>query len=322
MAHEACEVGVMKRARWEVLLDRFIDYQAVVLGRSASTLANHRRRVSMWLMFLATRRKSAAAATREDAMLFWRNHREVYAPGTLNHMLSSLRQFYRWLKEVEGVETECPFEDFRNMSPIPVARKTWLTSDDIKKILRMPLPATPRHLRDRALFAILVSTAARIKEVLALDVGQLRPDIGRVMLQYTKTGVPREALLLEEVWPIIEAYIVSGRPRLLKSPSQTALFIGTRNGNRLSYKQAWHAMHRLADMAGVPHFSPHDIRRSVATIMRDANIPIDVIAAMLGHTKLSTTEMYLRWNASARLATAREMHPLRGEVITPDALNL
>jgi integrase/recombinase XerD len=203
----------------------------------------------------------------------------------------AVRGFHRFAVR-EGLTTVDPSASVRPPSPAKRLPKA-LPLADIERILEAAgAPGTTLAMRDRALLELLYGTGARISEAVGLDLDDLDPTEGTVLLRGKGSKeriVPVGSYALEAV----HTYLVRGRPELSSTGTGVpALFLNARGG-RLSRQSAWTVLVRAAERAGVrAEVSPHTLRHSFATHLLDGGADVRVVQELLGHASVTTTQVY------------------------------
>jgi integrase/recombinase XerD len=168
-----------------------------------------------------------------------------------------------------------------------------LPLSDIEAILEAAgAPGTTLAMRDRALLELLYGTGARISEAVGLDVDDLDPGEGTVLLR-GKGGKERVVPVGSYAREAVEAYLVRGRPNLAATGRGTAALFLNARGGRLSRQSAWAVLAKAAERAGVTaEVSPHTLRHSFATHLLDGGADVRVVQELLGHASVTTTQVY------------------------------
>jgi integrase/recombinase XerD len=171
-----------------------------------------------------------------------------------------------------------------------------LTIDQIHKML--DLASTDSiSIRDRAVLEILYSTGARVSELISLDVNDfmvvsLIESESRAMKLRGKGGKERVVPLGSFAKDALDDYLIRSRPNLLKKSSERALFLNQKGG-RLTRQSVWNIVLAAAQRAGITEsVSPHSIRHSFATHLLDGGADIRVVQELLGHSSVTTTQIY------------------------------
>ena len=211
--------------------------------------------------------------------------------GSAARTVVAVRGFHKFAVR-EGLTQVDPATAVRPPSPAKRLPKA-LPLADIEAILDAAgSPGTALALRDRALLEVLYGTGARISEAVGLDLDDLDPEQGTVLLrgQGSKERiVPVGSFALDAV----QSYLVRGRPELSAvGRGLPAVFLNARGG-RLSRQSAWTVLAKAADRAGVTaEVSPHTLRHSFATHLLDGGADVRVVQELLGHASVTTTQVY------------------------------
>jgi integrase/recombinase XerD len=216
-------------------------------------------------------------------------HEAGIAARSAARMLSSVRAFYRHRAERrEGAPD--PTEELKGPRvgrPLP---KT-LTREDLEKLLAAPDGEEPEAVRDRAMLALLFSSGLRVSELCGLPLGSIdaRQRLVRVR---GKGGKDRLVPVSGRALEAVAHYAGAARAALLEGRSSRDLFV-TRRGGRMTRQNLWERLRRWALAAGLSTIpSPHVLRHSFATSLLGGGADLRAVQAMLGHSQLSTTEIY------------------------------
>jgi integrase/recombinase XerC len=242
------------------------------------------------------------------------------AKNSVGRKLSAIRSLYRFLLREEMISE----------SPMPVARKhggrlsafsikldkrlpSFLTEDEMQRLLEAPDPATPLGLRDRAIMELIYAAGLRVSELVSLQDNQI--DLYSRELRVTGKGNKERLVLIGK--PAVDAinrYIKSGRPLLMKDKkTDMALFVNY-HGTRLTARWIQKQMLKYAKSAGIrQEVHPHLLRHSFATHMLDGGADLRVVQELLGHASLSTTQIYTHVSRSHARKVYLASHPLAKE---------
>jgi integrase/recombinase XerD len=168
--------------------------------------------------------------------------------------------------------------------------------DEVERLLEAAGPEEdPRAIRDRALLEFLYGTGARISEATGLDVDELQLDDDPVVRLAGKGGKHRIVPVGSYAMRALQAYLVRARPLLAAKSRRAsvvpAVFLNARGG-RLTRQGAWGVLQAAADRAGLADVSPHTLRHSFATHLLDGGADIRVVQELLGHSSVTTTQIY------------------------------
>ena len=276
----------------------YLDHLLVERGLADNTLKSYRRDLRRYVGWLADRGVTDLAAVREDTvtgfLVALREGDPDHPPlgaGSAARTVVAVRGFHRFTVR-EGLTAVDPSASVRPPAPAKRLPKA-LPLADIERILDAAgAPGTALALRDRALLEVLYGTGARISEAVGLDLDDLDPEQGTVLLRGKGSKeriVPVGSFALEAV----EAYLVRGRSELSAAGRGVpAMFLNARGG-RLSRQSAWTVLAKAADRAGVTaEVSPHTLRHSFATHLLDGGADVRVVQELLGHASVTTTQVY------------------------------
>jgi integrase/recombinase XerD len=267
-------------------------------GLAENTLKSYRRDLRRYVGHLAGHGIEDLSAVTESAVSgFLMSLREgdpehqPLSAGSAGRTVVAVRGFHRFAVR-EGLAQDDPAAAVRPPTSAKRLPKA-LPLSDIEAILEAAgAPGTTLALRDRALLELLYGTGARISEAVGLDVDDLDPGEGAVLLR-GKGGKERVVPVGSYAREAVEAYLVRGRPNLAATGQGTsALFLNARGG-RLSRQSAWSVLAKAAERAGVTaEVSPHTLRHSFATHLIDGGADVRVVQELLGHASVTTTQVY------------------------------
>lgn len=284
--------------------EAFLTHLTVERGRSPRTISAYRHDLLVLCGFLERRGTGCLQADRDDLRAYSsRLADRGLASSTRARMLVSVRGLYRFLATEEILESDpaLHLETPRRPDSLPKA----LDRDQVESILdavgEAACKGEPAVMRDRALLEFLYGTGARVSEACGLGFGDLDMDASLVRLlgkrdkeRIVPIGVPARHALSD--------YLDQGRPAILESASGSrsvrdsadAVFLGVR-GRRMSRQGVWEAIRRWANRCGIPSdVSPHVMRHSCATHLLEGGADIRIVAELLGHASVSTTQIYTR----------------------------
>jgi integrase/recombinase XerC len=290
------------------LIRRWLQQRAAD-GIAGTTVARDERFIVRWTYYLAMQGRSLPLATYNDALGMaaelrtWR-----WAAGTQRHFLTAMHELHRWLVRHEYAERD-PWVSIRGprvASRIPRV----LSADAIKSMLDELYRPHWRDIRDRALMAMLYGTAARIGEVLAANVSDV--DLAGATVTVMGKGLRERCLpLIPSVRDAVDLYLRQVRPNLTHTRGGDGpLFLG-RHGGRMDYTVAREALLRAAKRVDVTgRVNPHNFRHSCATHLLDAGADLRAVQELLGHSDLSSTQIYTHVAQSRLVSEVATRHPL------------
>ncbi len=292
------------------LLDRFLDALWMERGLSEHTLAAYRRDLEGLARWLHEQRQGPLeGASRHDLLTYLQLRVTGGAkPRTTARLLSSLRRFYRYLVR-ENLLSEDPsarIDGPKLGRGLPKA----LTEAEVEALLAAPNTADPLGLRDRAMLEVLYASGLRVSELVGLDLYRVSLQQGLVRV-LGKGSKERLVPLGEEAVNWLDHYLADARSALVKGQATAALF-PTRRGEAMTRQAFWYLIKRYARQAGITsHLSPHTLRHAFATHLLNHGADLRVVQMLLGHSNLSTTQIYTHV-ARERLKALHAQHHPRG----------
>jgi tyrosine recombinase XerC len=277
----------------ETLLERFLAMLAAEKNRSVYTLRNYASDLRPYFAFLDEEEHvDLLAADRRNVRSYLAGLMEAkVAPASIARKLSTLRSFYRFLKQTGRVEVN-PCEGMRG--PKRERRlPSFLSEEEVSALVVAPESDRPQGLRNRALLELLYAAGVRVGEVFNLNVAdlELSPDGGLLRVR-GKGNKQRVVLVGRPAARALKRYLRHGRPRLAKGP-QEALFLN-RDGERLSMRAVQTIVRKAALASGLDKRAhPHLLRHTFATHMLDGGADLRVVQELMGHANANTTQVYL-----------------------------
>ncbi|MGH9159079.1 MAG: site-specific tyrosine recombinase XerD [Vicinamibacteraceae bacterium] len=290
------------------LVDTYLDHLRVARRLSAHTVEGYGHDLLLLARFAAGREQPIEALDRGALEAFVRGlMSEGYSPRTVARAVATLRSFYRFLL-LERRLTDDPAADLRApraWQPLPHC----LSLEEVDALLAAPDVSTPRGVRDRALIELLYATGLRVSELLDLKPADLNLDAGCV----TCTGKGNKQRLVpigQQASDWVRRYAREVRPRLLKGRTSARLFVNARGGTGLTRVGFWGILRQYAQQAAIKsRTSPHIIRHSFATHLLERGADLRAIQAMLGHSDLSTTQIYTHVLEARLKQLYEQFHP-------------
>lgn len=295
--------------RSEELVDRFLDAIWMERGLSQNTLGAYRADLMTLGRGLAEHDKSIDEADKSDLLDFIAGRVEGGAkPRSTARQLSSFRRFFRYIMR-EGMRDSDPTADIE-MPRIGRSLPKTLTEEEVDALLNAPNTDEPLGHRDRAMLELLYATGLRVSELINLRQSQINFNQG-VLRIIGKGDRERLIPLGEESQRWLRDFIDGPRMEILLE-RQTDYLFPTRRGDRMTRQAFWHIIKRYAEKAGVrKKLSPHSLRHAFATHLLNRGADLRVVQLLLGHSDLSTTQIYTHV-ARERLKDLHGDHHPRG----------
>ena len=291
------------------LIDSWLDQQWLEKGLSEHSLESYRRDIRQLAIWLQGQHANLQQCQRYQLLEFLADrHQKGVAARSVARQLSAVKSFYRWLKR-EGRIEEDPallIERPKTGRPLP---KT-LTEADVEALLAAPDVSTPLGLRDRAMLELIYATGLRVTELVTLTQSQINPRQGLVRV-IGKGDKERLVPLGEEALHWLARYLREARPLLL-GDNQELLF-PSRRGTCMTRQTFWHRIKQMAMVAGVEKkLSPHTLRHAFATHLLNHGADLRVVQLLLGHSDLSTTQIYTHVAQQRLQDLYQKHHPRSG----------
>lgn len=286
-------------------LDPFLSYLRAERNLAPLTVEAYASDVARWLMWLRSVSTSASAATRqqvEDYALALAAQK--LSPRSRRRHLAALRVFHRFLKE-ESLAPSDPTE-LVDLPKYGRALPQVVGTSELDRLLAAPSTTTARGLRDRAMLEVMYACGLRVSELVRLKSADLNLTDGFVVV-FGKGRKERVIPLGRAAIAQAQRYQSEARQQLLRARTSPFFFVTARGGpmTRVAFWKLLRAHARQAGLRTIP--SPHKLRHSFATHLVERGADLRVVQAMLGHTSLTTTQIYTHVNAK-RLRDVYDAH--------------
>ena len=279
-------------------------------GLSENTLAAYRRDLSLYDEWLGeqTAESLLTAGSSQIQSYLGLKLRQGASPRSSARFLSAARSFYRWALR-EGHIVEDPtlrIESPKQGRPLPKS----LSETDVERLLGAPDLELALEFRDRTMLEMLYACGLRVSELVGLQVEQVGLNQGIVRV-LGKGGNERLVPMGEEALDWLTQYMRGPRIELLKGQSSNVLFPSNRS-REMTRQTFWYRIKIYAERAGIKkHLSPHTLRHAFATHLLNHGADLRVVQMLLGHSDLSTTQIYTHV-AQQRMQELHEQHHPRG----------
>jgi len=289
------------------LIERFADALWVENGLSENTLAAYRRDLCGFAAWLANKHMRLADASAVELLAYLaERYRDGRALRSSARLLSSLRRFYRYLVR-EGRRQDDPSANIESPKldrPLPYT----LSEAEVESLLAGPDVTEAVGLRDRAMLELLYASGLRVSELVALDAERVNLVQGVVRV-LGKGNKERLVPVGDEAVAWIQRYCRQARPQLLRGRSSNRLFVSRKNGS-ITRQAFWYRLRAYALRSGIRgHLSPHTLRHAFATHLVNHGADLRVVQMLLGHSDLSTTQIYTHVARERLRQIHREHHP-------------
>ncbi|MFI5096409.1 MAG: site-specific tyrosine recombinase XerD [Candidatus Acidiferrales bacterium] len=271
----------------------FLTYVRVEKGLSPNTVSAYRRDLLKFDDFAKKRKLTLEAISRDDLVDFLASlYRQKLESRTVARHLVTMRNFFRFTL-IQELRTEDPSLNLES----PKIRRSlpgYLRLEEVEKLLSQPDEKQPAGLRDRAMLEVLYSTGLRVSELVGLRVMDMDRAAGCVRC-IGKGNKERIVPIGKKALNLVDRYLRDARPKLIQKGKQanpTALFIN-RRGGPLSRVGVWKILSAYGRQAGMRRgLTPHMLRHSFATHLLEGGADLRSVQLMLGHSDISTTQIY------------------------------
>ena len=295
-------------------IERFLVYLTAERGFSDNTVAAYGNDLSQLSLFAEeeTSRRglvpSWANFGRQEMLAYLLSLQErQYAETTRARKIAAARSFFKFLR-AEGIISEDPT---RNMESLNVGRSLPkpISVSQVRALLEQPVKqSTPEARRDSAMLQLLYASGMRVSELVSLNLEDVNTSSGDVRC-FGKGHKERIIPIHEKAVSTVEEYVSQARPRLLRRDEERALFLNHR-GERLTRQGFWQILKEYAKAAGLAgEVTPHTLRHSFATHMLSGGADLRAVQELLGHSNISTTQVYTHLTTEHVRRAYERAHP-------------
>jgi len=279
-------------------------------GLSDNTLSAYRSDLALCRAWLSEHHGiglTTASAQHIEAWLASEHHRT--AATTLNRRLSTLRRFYQWALRMHHTETDPCLNIVAARQAVRIPKT--LSEKQVEALLAAPSVDHALGIRDRSMLETLYATGLRVSELIGINVLDVDLNQGVLRVMHGKGDKARIVPLGGEASHWIERYMTQSRPTLMRERADKALYLTIR-GAAMSRQMFWKLVEKYALRADIrAPISPHVLRHAFATHLLNHGADLRVVQLLLGHTDISTTQIYTHV-ARERLKTLHAQHHPRG----------
>ena len=290
-------------------IDTFIDHLWLEDGLSKNTLESYRADLSQFNVWLNKQQIQLLAVSQGDIQQYLSIKFPQSKPRSISRLIASLRRFYRYALREHLIEAD---PTLQIESPkLPRSLPKSLNEQEVTELLNAPDINQPIGLRDRAMLELLYASGLRVSELVTIKVNEVSTQDGVVRVT-GKGSKTRLVPMGEEAADWIDKYLNYARPEILKRQLCDALFV-TNRGEMMTRQAFWYLIKRYALIAGInKHMSPHVLRHAFATHLLNHGADLRVVQMLLGHSDISTTQIYTHV-ARERLKQLHSDHHPRGK---------
>jgi len=294
------------------VFNKYIQYLEAERNASYYTIRNYKADLLDFFYFLRKKKVDSLEKVDRKVLRDYLSHlvEQGIVKASIARKLSAIRSFYRYLVR-EKIISANPIE----MVSSPKLDKrlpSFLTLDEVEKLLNTPDLSTPQGQRDRALLELLYASGLRVSELVSLELGQINPDTNEIRV-WGKGSKERVVLMGKPAAEALRNYLIHGRPKLLGEKRSNALFLN-RYGQRIPERRVQKMLENYAKKAGIgKKVHPHMLRHTFATHLLDGGADLRVVQELLGHARLSSTQIYTHVTKGQARKVYLSAHPLAKE---------
>ena len=291
------------------IIDQFIDHLWLEDGLSKNTLNSYRFDLSIFVSWLAETKKIELLDVSElEIQEFLAFKFPTSKSRSISRLLATLRRFFRFLLRENKIKED---PTLKIQTPkIPKSLPKSLSEDEVEGLLEAPDIKTDVGMRDRSMLELLYACGLRVSELVGIQLTEviLTDGVIRVTGKGSKT---RLVPMGEEAVDWIKKYLVESRQNILNKQTSKFLFV-TNRGGKMTRQAFWYLIKKYALMANIDKpMSPHILRHAFATHLINHGADLRVVQMLLGHSDISTTQIYTHV-ARERLKKLHQEHHPRG----------
>ncbi len=287
-------------------IKNFLDFIENDKKASTNTLQSYRRDIMQYNNYVEENKVNYLKVDEEEIREYLKYMNEIgKKSSTISRSLASIRSFYQYLLRVKKVKRD-PTEGIQSPK-IEKRVPSVLTSQEVELLLEQPKDIDLKGIRDKAMLEFAYATGMKVTEIISLDLEDVNLEEGYVTCKNKdKTrNIPLGSLSLKA----LKDYVENSRNILIKDENVTALFVNT-NGQRLTRQGFWKIVKYYKDQAHITkEITPHILRHSFATHLLQNGADLKAIQTMLGHSDISSTQIYMQFQDATIQNIYKKAHP-------------
>jgi len=290
----------------EEILQAFLDFLAVEKGLSLNTIDSYSRDLKKLFQFFKKEKIIWSRAKEENLTAFIHSQSRMgLSSRSLARLISSIKSFYKYLI-LDGIIDKNPAVNLSSPK-IWLKLPQFLSVEEVELLLSQPDQESKRGLRDKAMLELLYATGLRVSELISLKLKDVNLKDG-FLLTRGKGSKERIVPIGRQACQAVSRYIDEVRPLLLKKPD-SSLFLSNRS-RAFSRQGFWKLLKTHAKKAGLgSKISPHVLRHSFATHLLERGADLRSVQMMLGHTQITTTQIYTHVSRERLRQVYEKYHP-------------
>ena len=290
-------------------VEDYLRYSQVERGLSNNTITAYRQDLTSFISFLQKENLTSWPTQAVDIDAFLAEQRDQKkATSSISRLITSLRKFYQWLvrQNIQKLNPMLEIDSPKKRRTLPVA----LTVNEVNNLLEQPDTKKQLGLRDRALLETLYATGIRVSELINLKFTDLHEELKLVKV-FGKGSKERLIPISEVALSWIDSYKEKVRdPLILKIGKNTDFIFLNSRGGSLTRQAVWQIIKHYCKMAGIQkNVTPHTLRHTFATHLLENGADLRVVQEILGHSDISTTQIYTNLSQKHILQVYEKTHP-------------
>ena len=284
----------------------FLDFLKDDKKLSDNTLQSYRRDIEQYEKYVSDNKINYLKVTEETILEYMEFLREENKKeSTISRSLASIRSFYQYLIRVKKIKKDPTM----TIESPKISKRTpnILTSKEVELLLDQPKDVDLKGTRDKAMLEFAYATGMRVTEMISLDIDDVKLDEGYVVCRgrSKSRNIPLGSMSLKA----LKEYIDDARPYLIRDESEEALFVNV-NGTRLTRQGFWKIVKYYKEQAHIEKdITPHVLRHSFATHLLQNGADLNAIQTMLGHSDISSTQVYMQFQDPGIKNEYKKAHP-------------
>jgi integrase/recombinase XerD len=290
----------------DYLLDQFVNYLRVERGLADNTIQSYSRDLIRFFEFLDQEQISPLAVTRDHIIEYVRSLQGIISQRSITRGLSALKMFFRFLIS-DGKIKNSPARLLVS-AKLPRRLPEILSLDEVNMLLSQPDAVSGLGMRDKAMLELLYATGLRVSELIGLHLVNINLEAGFVRT-IGKGTKERIVPIGQKAMEALMVYLSDARTGLLKGKPSSLLFLNSR-GRPISRQGFWKIIKKYGIMAGIKKkITPHRLRHSFASHLLEGGADLRAVQVMLGHSDISTTQIYTHVNRERLKKIHEKYHP-------------
>ena len=287
-------------------IKQFLDFLQNEKKLSNNTLQSYNRDINQYKEYLEKNNINYLKVDNEQINTYMKYLQDIgKKTSTISRNLASIRSFYQYLIRIKKIKHD-PTENIQS----PKVEKrvpSVLTSQEVELLLDQPKDVDLKGTRDKAMLEVAYATGMRVTEIISLNVEDVHMEEGYVTCK--NAGKQRNIPLGSISIKALKEYIDEARPIMIKDENETALFVNV-NGKRLTRQGFWKIVKFYKEQAHITKdITPHVLRHSFATHLLQNGADLKAIQTMLGHSDISSTQVYMQFQDSGLKNIYKKAHP-------------